>query len=181
MPIDNTDLNNTLIIAKDAFVDIPEGWKDSKPSFIFIPNDGSGAQKREFTHRPVEVFIQKDLPKDLAHHYIETFIYALPHPLCPMIASIQITECTKGSPEWTLDVILSTPTEYRGLWTILPKIEKEIPPETLEAMQKFILKLAQAASPLKSEVTEEECAMTLVYRDAPIMAGWYRPNFNIAK
>ena len=179
MPINNTDLNNLLVVAKDAFVDIPEGWKDSKPSFVFIPNDGSGARILEFQHRPVDVLIQKDLNHEVASHCIETFIHALPRPLCPIIGMLQLTETSKGSTEWTLDVVLSTDTNYIGKWVILPKVESPLSAETLEILQKFIVKLAEDAGPLKTEVTDEECSMTLVYKEAPIMAGWYRPNFNL--
>ena len=178
MPMKNNDLNNLLSVAKDAVVDIPEDWKENKPCYVVIPNDGSGAQVHEFKQRPVDVLIQKDLNHEVASHCIETFINALPRPLCPMIGMLQLTETSKGSTEWTLDVILSTDTNYLGKWVILPKVAMPIPSETLEVLHGFITKLAEDTGPLKNEVTEDECSMTLVYKEAPIMAGWYRPKFN---
>lgn len=178
MPMKNNDLNNLLVVAKDAVADIPEGWKENKPYYVVIPSDGSGAQVHEFKQRPVEVLIQKGLPSNTTHRLIETFIQALPRSLYPLVGMIQLTASVIDTDEWTLDVIINTPTEIRGAWINLPKVETEIPPESITILREFISKLTRDTNPLNANPTDEECAITLVYRDAPIMAGWYRPNFN---
>lgn len=139
---------------------------NEKPYFIHIPNDGSGAQKVEFEHRPVDVTYPPEMDGEKVKLYTNAFINQLPRNIRPVILMLGWMEYKHTQkPKYGLSVILDKLPHPEALTLDLEEMKDRLSLDVMEAFQKFGWKLVESAGVFNEKVTVEEATMTLVYRE----------------